>query len=178
VSLLWAGFSFRRREKRIFAIWSLLKRNAEISAPGLLANSDFERPHLEHAVRFLNNRGLGHYVWDRETDTILDARLQSSLLHVEKCDACGASIALDVPVAFREVPRCPHCDDPVSVESLEERRDAAIEALREEHRARRDGSGSGSGARGSFSPVIFLLLLFAFWPAALVYAWFKWQGKL
>ena len=61
-ALFAAGLRLRRQEQRILAVWSLLRQSAQISAPGLLANSDFERPDLERAVRVLNNRGLGHYV--------------------------------------------------------------------------------------------------------------------
>jgi hypothetical protein len=178
VALLAAGLTVRRRERRIVAIWRLLRQNAEISVPGLLANSDFERRDLDGAVRFLNNRGLGHYVWDRDSDTIQDARLRSSHLHVEKCDACGATIALDLPVACREIPRCPHCHEPAVPESLQELRRESIEALRAEHRPRPGARGADCAAKAAFSPAIFVLLLFVCWPAAVVYSWFKWQGRL
>ncbi len=176
-ALLGAGFTVRRREKRMFAIWTLLKRNAEIHVPGLLANSDFERRDLERAVRFLNNRGFGHYVWNRNTDTIQDAYLQSAYLQVDKCDACGAAVPLDVPISSREIPRCPFCHDPVSAEGLWERRREAIETLRAEGRPASGPRGYRPEAMPTFSVALFLLLLFAFWPAALVYAWCKWQGR-
>ena len=114
-------------------------------------------------------------MWERQNDTIQDARLQSLQIHVEKCDVCGASISLEIPVAFREVPRCPYCSDPISVESLEERRDEAIAALRAEHR---DALLQSAGTKANFSFPFFLLLLCACWPAALVYAWYKWQADL
>jgi len=173
-ALLAAGFAMRRREKRIAAVWRLLQHNAEISVAGLIANSDFRRRDLDRAVRFLNNRGLGHYLWDRETDTIQDARLRSSSLHVEKCDGCGAEIALDVPVGFREVPRCPHCCDLVDVDALERRRREALEALRAEHRPA--PRSAGTRPTPAFSIAVFLVLLFVFWPAAVGYAWLKWQA--
>lgn len=171
--LLTAGISLRRRERRILAIWKLLEQNAEISVPGLIANSDFERRDLEHAVRFLNNRGLDHYVWNRESDTIQHARLQTTSLHVEKCDACGAGVALDVPLSFHEIPRCPHCDDPVSADELEERRAEALEQLRAERQPVSQPDKSLMATSGDFSLVVFLILLAAFWPAAVVYAWHK-----
>jgi len=176
--LLAAGLSMRRRERRIGAIWSLLRQNAEIPVEGLLANSDFERRDLERAVHFLNNRGLGHYLWDRESDAIQDARLRSSRLHVDKCEGCGASILLDVPVGFREVPRGPHCQMPASVDALQDQRDQLLEALRAESRDAAGAGRPGVDACASFSPLVFLLLLVGFWPAALGYAWLKWQGRL
>jgi hypothetical protein len=175
VVLLGSGFAMRRRERQVHAIWTLLERNAEISVSALLANSDFQRSDLERAVRFLNNRGLGHYVWDRGSDTIQDGRLGSTSLHFEKCDACGAEVSLAVPVAFHEVPRCPYCHDPVAFEGLEERRREAIEALRAEHRPERSPAGPAFGLAPDFSALTFFLLLFGFWPAAFFYLWLKWR---
>ena len=177
VALLSAGVALRRRESRINAIWNLLKQSAELSVPELLGNSDFERADLERAVRFLNNRGLDHYFWDRDADAIQDGRLRSQHLHLEKCDECGASISLRVPIAFTEAPRCPFCHDPVSAESLEEQRREAIEALRAEHRRERSKHEPVASLGTAFSPVLFLVLLCTFWPAALVYAWLKWQRE-
>lgn len=175
--LLTAGFRMRGREKQIAAIWRLLEKNVELSVPSLLANSDFERRDLDRAVRFLNNRGLAHYVWNRSSDTILDARFQETVWHAEKCDACGAAIAIDVSVAAREIPRCPHCHDAVVMESLEERRRELFDELRVEEPDARERAAR-AGTSDAFSIAIFLLLLFTFWPAALVYAWLKWQGRL
>lgn len=175
VALLGLGVAFRRRQNQTLAIWNLLRQNAELQVAPLIANSDFRREDLERTVRFLNNRGLDHYVWDRESDTIQDARLRAQQLHIEKCDECGASVSLRIPVAFTEVPRCPFCHDPVSAESLDERRRETIERLRAEHRPERERSTSGFTS--PFSLALFVLLLFAFWPAGLVYAWFKWQAR-
>lgn len=173
IALLWAGLKLRRREKRIFAIWKLLRRNAELDVAVLLANSDFERDDLERAVRFLNNKGLGHYVWDRGSDAIQDARLLDMQLHVDTCDACGASISLKVPVGNREIPDCPFCGDPVSVDHFEARRHDAMDKLRAEHRPPAEPRELRSEI--PFSVPIFVLLLMFFWPAAVAYAWIRWQ---
>ncbi len=163
------GFVVRGREKKIAAIWKLLQRNAQLSVGDLLANSDFDARDVDRAIRVLNNRGLGHYVWNRRDGMIQDGRLRTLQLHVEKCDACGASVSLEVPIGFSEVPACPFCDDPVAVESLEARRHEALEAMRAEHRPRRVEDLSSV----PFSIPLFLLLVFVFWPAALLYAWIR-----
>jgi len=173
IGLLWAGLSLRSREKKIAAIWKLLRQNAELVASDLLANSDFARQDLERTVRFLNNRGLGHYVFDRQQDVIQDARLRDMHLHVEKCDACGGSVSLEVQVGSREAPSCPFCGDPVSVDLLEARRRDAIDELRAEHRPPAEAVRGGSEI--PFSIPVFLVLLMIFWPAAVGYAWLRWQ---
>ncbi len=175
IGLLALGLGMRRRERRVGAIWDLLRQEPALRVKPLLENSDFERADLEHAVRFLNNRGLDHYVWDRETDTIQDATLRTKHLHVEECDACGVKIALDVPLLYAKLPTCTHCGDPLSPEAIGERRREAIDALRAEHRFQ-DASANVRHFSADFSPLVFFFLLCLFWPGALFYAWSKWEG--
>lgn len=189
IVLLSGGTALRRREKRIGAVWTLLQRSGQLDVASLLANSDFERADLERAVKLVNNRALGHYVWDRRADVIQDARLQHRQLHVEKCDLCRASISVDVPIAFTEVPRCPYCGDPVSIDGLEARRQEALAELRAEHRPAAAAAAGPGGAPGpapaaggtrlglppDFSIAVFIVLALVFWPAALLYAGWKWQ---
>lgn len=171
VVALRVGFAIRGRERRSAAIWQLLRQNAELSVAQLVANSDFDLADVERTVKLLNNRGLGHYVWDRAAGTIQDGRLQTLQLHVDKCEACGGSISLEVPVGFRCVPTCPYCGDPVSVDDLETRRHEALEALRVD---RAPASWSES-ARVPFSIPLFAVLMLTFWPAGVAYAWYKCQ---
>jgi hypothetical protein len=171
VALLAAGIRMRRREKRILAFWSLLKRQAEIPVPELLANSDFTRDGLERAVRRINTKGLGYYVWNQETDVIQDGRLEREYLHVEKCDGCSAEISLQSPASLREIPRCPYCEDPVSMPHLARLRREALERLR----ARPRDAAALPEQSGWFSLVLFLIPLVSFWPAAIVYGWMKWE---
>lgn len=173
-ALLWAGVVLRRRERRTLALWRLLRQSGVVSVPQLLASSDFTRADLERAVRLLNNRGLGHYVQDRRADTIQDGRLGATGVSVEKCESCGAGVGLAIPIGSVEIPRCPYCHDPVCSESLDERRREALAALRAEERsATRDEARL---APAPFSLGLFLALLICCWPAALVYAFHKWQG--
>jgi hypothetical protein len=123
-------------------------------------------------VRLLNNRGLGHYVWDRGAGIVQDGRLRTIQLHVEKCEACGGSVSLEVPIGFSKVPSCPYCGDPVSIDALEARRHEALEELRIEDR---DGSWR-SGSTVPFSIPLFVLLILTFWPAGLAYAWYRCQN--
>jgi len=173
VVALKVGFSIRGKERRISAIWSLLKRNAQISVPDLLNNSDFTIDDVERTVKLLNTRGLGHYVWDRREETVQDGRLRTTQIHVEKCEVCGGSVSLEVPIGFTEVPSCPYCGDPVSVDALEGRRQEALDALRAEHAPEKPPWRMFAVP---FSVPIFLLLLFSFWPLALGYAWWKHQS--
>ena len=165
------GFVIRRREERSAAIWRLLQQNAELSVENLVGNSDFDLADVERTVKLLNNRGLGHYVWDRRAGKVQDGRLRTMQLHVDKCEACGGSVSLEVPIGFSEVPACPYCGDPVSVDALESRRHEALDELRVDER----GSSWIRGSKVPFSIPLFVVLMMAFWPAGLIYAWYKCQ---
>ncbi len=175
VGLLVAGIAMRRREKRSHAVWRLLEQNLELYVPDLVANSDLGREDVERTVRRLNNRGQGLWVWDRASDRVRDGRLESSYLHVEKCDVCHASISVRVPASLREIPGCPYCGDPIGIEHLRELKRDALAALREERGPKVARAPAAKRTR-PFSLPLFLLLLVAFWPAAVVYAWWQWQG--
>ena len=175
IGLLAGGFAIRRREKRTLAFWRLMQQNVEIHVPDLVANSDHTRADIARSVRLLNNKALGFWVWDPKSDVIRDGRLEAAYLHVEKCDGCQARIGLRVHASLREVPSCPYCGDPVSVESLLALKRDAIDAMRAENpppRSRERGLGPEPISIG-----IFLLLLFTFWPAALVYGLYKWHAR-
>lgn len=171
VVALAVGLRIRRRERRVLQVWQLLRQRAWVDVPELIANSHFTRPELESAVRLLNTRALGHWVWDRSSDTILDGRLHTMHRHVEECDACGGKVSLDVPLIARSAPACPYCGDPVATDDLADRRRDAIEALRAEHAPRKPDAGLGV----PFSIPVFLVLLFVCWPLAVGYAWWRYQ---
>lgn len=166
------GWKIRQREQRIGALWRLMQRSPEVHVPDLIANSDFTIADLDRGVKMLNTRGLGHYVWDRSANTIQDGRLRTMQVHVEKCEMCGSSIALEVPVGFTEIPICPYCNDPVSVSALEERRHEMLQSL---YPAPAPSDPQWQSFATQISIPTFALLLIAFWPAALVYVWYRYQ---
>lgn len=172
-TLLCVGRSIRARERRILAIWSLLRERVRLSVPDLVANSHFTPEEIEDAVKLINTRGLGYYVWDRASGMLQDGRLETETLHVEECEVCGGSISVQVPIGFDRIPSCPYCGDPVSAGELETRRKAAVDALRAEHAPKRAALGSGV----PFSIPLFAVLMFTFWPAGVAYAWYKCQHR-
>lgn len=175
VGLVTGGLAMRRREKKTLSFWRFMQQNVEVHVPTLLANSDYRRDDLERAVRLLNNKALGFFVWDRDSDVIRDGRLESLYLLVDKCEVCRASIALEVPASLREIPSCPYCGDPVSIERLTELKREALDEMRSQNpppKARERGLPADPLSIG-----IFLLLLVTFWPAALAYGWYKWQAR-
>ena len=162
------GKSIREREERTLAIWKVLRKHVQVSVDELVANSHFSAAELEDTVKLLNTRALGHYVYDRASGLIQDGRLRDVHLHVEKCDVCGGSISLQVPIGFTRVPACPYCGDPVCVDTLDQRRREVLDRLRGESRSKAPGLGGVP-----FSIPVFVVLLLFCWPAAIGYAWYQ-----
>ncbi|MFO0690472.1 MAG: hypothetical protein U0900_17350 [Myxococcota bacterium] len=171
VGLAMGGFAFRERERRALALMRLLDRQVELVAADLLANSDLTRDTLETAIRDLNSTGTRHLVWDRRTGLVQDGRLRQARLHIEKCQACGVKIALDVPLDAAAEARCPSCDAPIDAREIDEEKQAVIEALG--HRADPPLECPAPEPR-TFSLPLFCLLLVLAWPLALLYAARHW----
>ena len=183
-AMLVAGLCVRRREKQTLAIWRTLERNVSTRVADLLANADFSRRDIQRAVRLLNNRGLGFYIWHRDGDVIEDGRLGDDYVHIENCESCGARVGLKVPVSLRTVPRCQYCHAPASGEHLNLLKRDAISRLRGEPAAvqpqpaflRSQAPEFGVPVQGRRKPMsvwLFVLLLFVFWPGAIAYAVYK-----
>lgn len=159
------GFNLRKRERRAVALMRLVDRHAELSADDLVLNSEFTRETLEVAVRDLNSSGLRHVVWDRKLGLIQDGRLRQSRLHIEKCAACGAKIALDVPLHEAAAATCPTCGSPLDAREVDDEKRAVMAQISR----RSDRVPRARPPENRFHLSLFLLLLVACWPLALVY---------
>lgn len=168
VACLWVGRRIRARERRILSIWKVLRSHAQLRVDEFVANSHYTREELDDAVKLLNTRALAHYVHDRPNGVIQDGRLRDVRFHVEKCDACAGEISIEVPIGFTQVPSCPYCGDPVCVDTLDERRHAVLDRLRDEYAPKPESLGGVP-----FSIPVFLALLVFFWPAAMGYALYR-----
>lgn len=165
-AMLLAGYGVRRRENRIHAVWRLLQRSLEVDVTALMRASSFTREELVRAVRVLNDRGLGHYVWDDQAEVVRDGRLAVTMAHESRCDTCGAGVS--VTLSMSEAPSCPYCEAPLDA--------GAVNALKQRTIARLDTplppdpSVAAPAPRRRMSIGVFVMLLIFCWPAALVYA--------
>jgi hypothetical protein len=172
LGVLVAGFNLRRREHRAWALHKLVDDHVEISASGLVRDSDFTQATLDRAIRDLNNAGAALLVWDRKADLIQDGRLRTARVEVEDCGSCGAKVAVSVRVADVDAARCPYCHDSLGAERVMEERARLIDELDGDAAATRSGP-FGSG----FSLWIFAVLTFVFWPAGVAYAVWHWRAN-
>ncbi|GMV39473.1 MAG: hypothetical protein AMXMBFR64_11890 [Myxococcales bacterium] len=166
VGLLTLGYRVRAREKRCVAIWRILDRAKEVRVRDLLQSTGFSREDVAETLRAVNGRGLAWFVWDTDTDMIVDGRLRSEMVLVESCPSCGARVSQRVPLGASQSPVCSHCGAAFSSATLNELRLKALAELRNPP----PGPGAPAPAGGrTFNPVVFMVLAVVFWPAAVVY---------
>lgn len=177
VLLFLIGQRVRHVEKRTLSVWRILYSNTSIKVPELIANSDITRPQLFKAVKLLNNRGLGFYVWDKKADTIADGRLDDDYVMVESCESCAAPVGLRVSLAGSEVPSCSYCQAPVASGQLNLLKRATIAELRGYKPADRQYGLPVKQGKRPFSVFLFVFLLMFCWPLAVFYGIYKTRSR-
>ena len=170
------GYNFRAREQLTAAILHKMELAGEVPVTDLAKSVGFSRRTVEQALLLINRRGLGYYVLDRGSDRIIDGRLRRNMVLVDRCDRCGSSISKSFPASQEGPPKCPYCGTPVGIDRWHEMRSMVLEDIRNQDL--RDsapgriskGVPAAPSARPVFSLPVFILLLFIFWPAAIIYA--------
>ncbi len=171
------GLRVRKVEKRALAVWRILYRNTSVKVPDIISNSDITRKQLHDAVRLLNNRGLGFYVWNKKTDTIVDGRLDDEYVMIDSCESCAAPVKLRVSLAGHEIPSCSYCQAPVASGKLNLLKQSAIAELRGYQPAeRRYGLPVRNDERPMSIPLFIVLLIFC-WPLAVLYGIYKTRSR-
>ena len=167
VAALGTGIVIRRKENRMIVIWNILENTTEVSVQDLEWNTGFDRAFIEESIRIINTKGLGFFVWDRRSDTIVDGRLRTTMMTVTNCPSCGGQIDQKVPLDLSFVPRCAYCDRALSVDHLNQLKSKVISTIR-------PAAPSVAAKRsGGFRVSVFLFLLFIFWPLGIAYAVWK-----
>lgn len=168
IIFLAAGYAVRRREKAAAAVYRALETASEVTARDLAAGTGFSRGRIEKALLAINRRGRGLYVWDRDSDMIVDARLRQGMIMVENCDRCGARIGKKFPVSPDRAPQCPYCGNPLNMDRWNELKRKFIDDMKS--RDMQAAVSQPAGRQAAFSKPLFVILLLLFWPAALIYA--------
>lgn len=154
------GYAIRRDDRRIVAVWQILDHSTEAHIEELAQATGFERSFLLRAVRTINRQPGAYYVWDEQAGTVIDGRMRSRVVMVERCESCGAHIHAELSMDLNAVPACAHCAGPITSRDLNRLKQENIQALREQT----------SKPVRQFSFWIFVPLIIIFWPAGVVYA--------
>ena len=162
IAAIVAGMVIRAKENRVIAMWSILENAVEVPVRDLEQNTGFDRAFIEESLRLINNQGLGYFVWDRKSDTIVDGRLRTTLITVASCPACGAQSV---------VPRCDYCDRAVSVAHLNRLKTELINQIRPD--AHLVPMQRAEEQAPDFNIILFALLFLTCSPLGIVYAVWK-----
>lgn len=168
IAMAVVGYRLRRREKRAVALWKIVDRDVEISVRDLLRDSDWTRPHLDRAVRDLNNSGVAYVIWDRKAGLIQDGRLRRSTLVVDECTSCSGKMSVQVTIGSLAAVLCPYCHEPIDVARIAEEKARLIDELESDRRVS-TSPGRDESESGEFNVVLFIVLFTVFWPAGLWY---------
>lgn len=165
------GYRIRLKEKKFIAVWNILEKTLEVKVADLVFSGGVTRDQVIQTIRTINSRGLGYYVYDSIGDRIVDGRLKSQTIAINTCPSCGQSIGLTVSLDLSEVPVCRYCGSAVDVGYLNQLKEKKVELIYKSE------SKPALTGQGDFNLAVFCLLLFFFWPGALIYAIMK-NGKV
>ena len=166
-AMIAAGSRIRKKERKTLVLLKSLELTHELSVKEFLDSTGFSREDTETAFRTINTLGLGYYTWNRDTDTIVDGRLKRRMVLVDTCPACGKAVGQKYSLDLDSIPACPACGTPFNAEKWNNWR---LDALK---RIDRSDETEEAGKAKKFSPLVFVILLVVFWPAALAYFFFR-----
>jgi hypothetical protein len=172
--MLFYGYVIRKKENRINSILRNLEIAREVSVPELIENTNHREEHLKEAIKVINNRGFGYYVWNRSTNTIADGRLMRRMVHVETCSSCGNKIGKKFPLVMDNLPQCPSCGSPLDIDQWNTLKVRELDKIDSES----EQTQSSSRKKPINIGILIFLLIFA-WPAAIfyVYKWYRETNK-
>lgn len=160
VVMLMVGHVVRRDERQIARVWRILDQCTEVRIDELQQATGHSRTFLLRALRTINGQPGAYYVWDDAAGTIVDGRMRSHVVVVERCESCGAAVHAKLSMDIPAVPTCDHCGAPVTAKDLNRLKQEQVQALRAEL----------ARPVHQLSIPLLLLLLLIFWPAGVLYA--------
>lgn len=172
IAFLTAGYRIRAKEKKYLAVWNILEQTLEVSIDDLADNTGLSKETISKALHEINRRGTAFFIYDRPSGLIFDGRLKSQTIAINTCPACKNTLGYTIPLVVSKLPRCKYCGTDLDASHVNRLKQEKIRFIL--------ASGPSDGTaqqRGNFSWVVFVILLFVFWPLALGYALMK-SGKL
>lgn len=175
IAFLVTGSLVRKKENKILAVLSLLERSLETSMNDIARNTDLSREFVLEAIRVINMRGLGYFVFDENTQRISDARLRTEVVLVEKCPNCGAGSSQRVNISLDSSPACQFCQTPFPIEFLNELKFQRMDTIQRNDTRQQQATAPQQpvavATNGKpFNMGVFIFWIIFFWPVAIYYA--------
>lgn len=163
VLILGVGMYYRRKEKKIIMIWDALDRTGEAKINDLIVSLGIPRDFILTHLRLINSQRNVYYVYDSDSDKIVDGKLRAEYVFVTACQGCGHTLDVKIALSSVHVPKCSYCGHPVSTHE-------SINAKREQILMNRPDLQDEKKPVNWF---VFALLVFVFWPAAIFYVYMR-----
>ena len=154
------GYKFRNKEKKIIQIWQALQHTGETNVTDLCVSHGFDRKFVLENLKHINRQNNTYFIFDSKADKIVDGKLKTEYLVVEKCPGCGNTIDQKVTLDLAETPKCKYCSTAISVDHLN---DLKQKVLQEREAI------TQSNAPKKFNNIVFLILVVTCWPVAIIY---------
>lgn len=161
--LLFIGYGYRAREKKIVAVWHALEHTGEANVEHLTVSLGLSREFILKHLKDINAQQQSAYTYDSRSDKIMNSRLQSEFLVFADCANCGHKINQKVSLDLSRPPRCQYCGSGVSAEHLNQLKQDALQSIRQ------SAATVPAAAAGQINIVLLVVLLLIFWPAAVLY---------
>jgi len=176
IAFLIAGYRIRAKEKKYLTVWNILENTLEVSMNDLANNTGLKRETITSALQEINRRGTSFFIYDRTSGLIFDGRLKSQTISISTCPACKHTLGYTIPLVVSKLPRCKYCGTDIDASHLNRLKQEKIQFILESNPFY--GPNGPAGRQGKkFSWMVFLILLFVFWPLAIGYALVK-SGKV
>ncbi len=159
-----SGRIIRKKEKQILVLYRILRENPEVFINDITNSTNMTRESIIKTTVLLNSRGLGFFVFEPESDSILNSRLRARNIIVEKCPGCGSIINMKVPLNLSQIPHCPYCNNPIDVSYLNTEKTRIIDNI-----VKTNSEPQIFKKEKKINIFILILLILFFWPAAVFY---------
>ncbi|MBK8398783.1 MAG: hypothetical protein IPL26_26490 [Leptospiraceae bacterium] len=170
ISFLFAGYKIRTKENKILAIKAMLEKSLDTSIQDIQISTGLTKKFILEAIGVINLRGFGYFVIDSNSNRIMDARLRTEWILIDKCPSCGAAINQKVTLSLNNAPECPYCKNPFPWNFLNELKRKTINEIYSQEHSKEQIIQPIQLPKRNFSIGIFLLLLILIWPLAIYYA--------
>ncbi|HAA13173.1 MAG TPA: hypothetical protein DCE41_16375 [Cytophagales bacterium] len=158
---LWlVGINFRRKEKKIIQIWDALEISGEAKVTDLSNSLGLTRNFILESIQEINAQPGVYYAFDKGSDKIMDGRLMTEFVVNNKCHNCGREYGLTINLSLATPPACTHCGTPAESQVFNNYKQEILNT-----RTKLETQTEES----TFNTGVFILLLFFFWPGAIIY---------
>lgn len=160
-----SGRIIRREEEKILALLRILRENPEVYVQDILNSTDMTRDEIRKKIVLLNSRGFGFFIFEPESDSILNSRLRTRNMVIEKCPGCGSIINRKIPLNLSETLLCPYCNNPIDITYLNDEKKRIIDSIVN----REPSHGLIHENQKGINIAVLILLVIFFWPGAIIY---------